>query len=184
LHVQKSQFSSIAGAPELLAALNAFRNYVTPKEVIKTGKHFNMPLLIEAFKLYDRNHDAFGNYNSHKNNLCWQKLIGYMQRFLPACYAQAFAQSIYIDKEGEKLRRSFDFCFGGGRFFPIDEDPTCRLGYNCAARDGYGGWRTTTGSAAYMEAARLRKLCQTKTAAMQRLIQGPCNQSKSRCLVM
>lgn len=177
-------------AQELLTALNAFRAHVTPKDVIKTGKHFNMSLLIEAFKLYDQNHDAFGGWDSHKNNLCWQKLIGYMQRFLSACYAQAFSQGIYyIIEDGEKLRRSFDFRFSRGSYFPLDPNPNFRLGYHCAVAGGPaepagrplvslempGGW---------WGAMMAGKLCQAKTAALQRIMQQPCNQSRRPCLVM
>ncbi|WP_267256842.1 hypothetical protein [Coxiella endosymbiont of Ornithodoros maritimus] len=50
-----------------------------------TGEHFNIQLLTEAFKLYGRKYDIFGGFGSDKNNLCWRKFIGYLQRFLPAC---------------------------------------------------------------------------------------------------
>src|SRR3990167_5534987 len=74
-------------------ALQAFRDYLErPQGVIKTGKHFNIQLLVEAFKLYDANYDRFGGWGSHQNNLFWRKVIGYVQRFVPACYAQAFCQ--------------------------------------------------------------------------------------------
>ncbi|ABX77169.1 hypothetical protein AYM93_10565 (plasmid) [Coxiella burnetii] len=97
-------------AKTLLAALNVFRNDVKPKGVIKTGKQFNIQLLIQAFQFYDKNYETFGGFNSPKNNLCCCKIIGYLQRFVPACYAQAFAQGIYyIVEGGEGLRRSFNF---------------------------------------------------------------------------
>ena len=171
----------------LLAALNTFRDYLAPKKdpqtnkiiPIKTGKYFNMQLLIEAFKLYDQNYDTFGGWNSHKNNLCWRKLIGYMERFLPACYAQAFAQGVYYLVKGiEKLRRTFKFRYGGGCFFPLDSAANFRLGYN------YGGICWGGGPAEGDSGGSIRKLCQAKTAAMQRIMRHPCNQSQSRCLVM
>jgi hypothetical protein len=177
-------------AQKLLTALNAFRDYLAPKKdpqtneiiPIKTGKHFNMQVLIEAFRLYDENYDAFGGWDSHKNNLCWRKLIGYMQRFLPACYAQAFAQGIYyIVEDGEKLRRTFDFRLGGGSYFPLDGDPSFRLGYNYAA-----GWAAPRRVARLgrREAVDLTILCQAKTAGLQRLMQQPCSRSISEGGVM
>ena len=176
-------------AQDLLAALNGFRNYLAPKKdpqtnktiPIKTGKHFNMQLLVEAFKLYDQNYDTrtFGGWDSHKNNLCWRKVIGFMQRLLPACTAQASSQGIYyIVEEKEKLRRSFDFRYGGGSYFPLDSDANFRLGYNFAA-----GWCGDWGRRAERWAG-VGKLCQAKTAGVQRIMQQPCNQSKSKCLVM
>ncbi len=50
----------------LLTALNTFRNDIKPKGVITTGKHFNVPLLIEAFKLYSQSYRNFGGWNSQK----------------------------------------------------------------------------------------------------------------------
>ncbi|OYK80330.1 hypothetical protein CbuD7D7780_05735 [Coxiella burnetii] len=129
----------------LLAALNVFRSDVKPKGVIRTGKHFNMQLLIEVFKLYNKNYDTdtFGSFDSYKNNLYWRKVIGYLQRFVPACYAQAFAQGLYyIVENDEKFRRTFDFRYGGGEFYPLDPDSAFRLGYNYVALSGRGlaGW--------------------------------------------
>ncbi|ABS78548.2 hypothetical protein CBUD_A0050 (plasmid) [Coxiella burnetii Dugway 5J108-111] len=130
-------------AKTLLAALNVFRNDVKPKGVIKTGKQFNIQLLIQAFQFYDKNYETFGGFNSPKNNLCWCKIIGYLQRFVPACYAQAFAQGIYyIVEGGEGLRRSFNFRFSDGSYFPLDTVPNIRWGYNCAGAGlGSGGGR-------------------------------------------
>lgn len=177
-------------AQTLLTELNAFREYIKPKGVITTGKHFNMQLLIKAFALYDRKYVAFGHWDSHKNNLCWRKLIGYMQRFLPACYAQAFAQGIhYIVECGGKLRRSFEFRYGGGSYFPLDSDPNFRLGYNyAAARGNLGrgdrGMAVVDGSDLFARAPVLRKLCQAKTATLQRIMQQPNEDPNSWCLMM
>lgn len=84
------------------AALAEFRNYLNPKGIIKTGKHFNAELLVEAFKLYDENYDCFGGWDSRQNNLFWRKVIGYIERFLPACEAQAFCDGLYHVVEKKK----------------------------------------------------------------------------------
>ena len=111
-------------------ALQAFRDYLQPHGTIKTGKHFNAQLLVKAFDLYDRNYYRFDGDDSRKNNLCWRKVIGYIQRFLPACYAQAFCQGIYSIVEGkEKLTRNLKFRDDKNvAFFPLDSDPRFRLG--------------------------------------------------------
>jgi hypothetical protein len=120
---------------DILKAIYQFRNYLEPRDVIRTGKHFNVGLLAKAFKLYDEKYNCFGepfvNYwESDKNQLFWQKVIGYIQRFLPACYAQAFAQGVYsIVENGQKLNRSLEFCYHKNTFFfPLDSAPLFRLG--------------------------------------------------------
>lgn len=112
-------------------ALEDFREYLKPKKVIKSGKHFNVQLLIEAFKLYDKNFDAFGGRDSRKNEISLQKVIGYIERYLPACYAQAFCQRVYyIVEKGEKLNRSLEFCNDKEVYsFPLDLNSSYRSGY-------------------------------------------------------
>jgi hypothetical protein len=125
-------------------ALYQFRNYLerTTHTIYNRGKHFNSQLLAEAFKLYDENYAAFGNkWDSAKNLLCWRKVIGYTQRFLPACYAQAFSKGVYyVVEHGEKLSRSLNFCSGGGSFYPLVSNSDSLLGYDFAG-DGrrHGG---------------------------------------------
>ncbi len=124
-------------------ALEDFRKYLVPKGVIKTGKHFNANLLVEAFKLYEEKYEAFGcTWNSPRNMLFWQKIIGYIQRYLPACYAQAFSQGLhFVVNRNEKLGHSFKDRFDNVFFFPLDARPEFRLGYDYAAgsRFKWGG---------------------------------------------
>jgi hypothetical protein len=77
--------------------IEVFKNYLAQQKerVIKTGKHFNIQLLVEAFKLYEEKYDHLGGFYNRQNNLFWRKVIGTIERYLPACYAQAFCQSIY-----------------------------------------------------------------------------------------
>jgi hypothetical protein len=130
----------------VLKAIFQFRNYLEPRGIISTGKQLNVGLLDEAFKLYDRKYKLFGNrWDSAKNMLFWQKVIGYIQRFLPACYAQAFAQGIYyIVQDGEELKRSLEFQHDKNIFFyPLDSLPRSRLGYDYVAGGtggGLGAW--------------------------------------------
>ena len=123
-------------------ALAQFREYLKPTGVIQQGKHFNANLLLEAFTLYDEKYDHLGGWDSPKNNLFWRKVIGYIQRYLPACYAQVFCQSLYdVVERREKLQRSLKFKYdSSAAFFPLDSDLSFRLGFSYgAAACGAGG---------------------------------------------
>lgn len=178
------------------AALEEFRKYLKPEGVITTGKHFNAQLLVEAFKLYDKNYNRFGDYDSPKNILCWRKVIGYIQRFLPANYAQVFSQGFYpIVESDEKLNRSLKFRHKNNlSFFPLDTYPSSRLGFDFAV-GGWGGgavrclgagvssWGTWSGANS-RHCRQAGSYFTQKTSALQELIQRPDNHSKNRCVVM
>lgn len=129
-------------------AIQEFRDYLAPKSIIKTGKHFNALLLVEALRLYEANHAQLGRRSSYKNDLCWRNVIGTIQRYLPASSAQAFCQGIHtIVEDGAKLKRSLTFPSGHGtKFFPLDLDANSRLGFDVAV-GGHGGvkacWNVT-----------------------------------------
>jgi hypothetical protein len=139
---QQNVIKSESFKPQVLKAIYEFRNYLEPKVPCTTGKHFNLELLAEAARLYDANYEGFGNaWNSPKNLLCWQKVFGYVQRFVPACDAQLIAQGLYyVFDNGEKAQRSLSFRYGVGGFFPLDLDPSVSLGYNCGASSLGCGW--------------------------------------------
>jgi hypothetical protein len=168
------------------SALEEFQNYLKPKGVIKTGKHFNVALLVEAFKLYDEKYDAFGGtWDSPKNILFWRKVIGQIQRYLPACYAQAFCQGVgSIVEDGEKLKRDLKFCYGGGFFYPLDGDPGFRLGVDYAARSQAARHGSADCGATVGGGHHVVKLYGAKTAALRKLMQRPDDQSKKRCSIM
>ena len=154
-------------------ALVEFRNYLKPGGVIKTGKHFNAQLLLKAFELYDQHYEAFGNtWKSRKNQTAWRKVVGYIQRFLPACYAQAFCQGIYyIVKNREKLHRSLEFRYDKGiLFYPLDSDSSSRLGFDHAChgrtRVRPGGFGRPFGCLGVF----FRKLCQAKAEELRMFV--------------
>ncbi len=88
--------------------------------------------------------DEFGRgfesaWNSPKNLLCWQKIFGYIERFVPACDGQVIAQSLWsVLEEGEQTKRSFDWIYDRGKYFPLDSDRNLEIGYNCAGDEGAG----------------------------------------------
>ena len=173
LHKVIDAIANAALGDDCEAALQAFRKYLQPNVVFKTGRHFNTYLLIQAFKLYDDNYSRFGGWDSEKNNLCWRKVIGYIQRFLPACYAQAFCQGIhYIVEEDEPLSRCLRFRDNNKAvFFPLDSDPRFRLGYDFAV-DEYG--RALASARPMATRHRLfYQLCQEKNINVVELMQAP-----------
>ena len=144
----------------LCEALKEFRKAFAPR-VITESMHFNYQNLQHAFDIYA---DQFDELKKHghdydKCDLFWRQVIGYIQRGLPACDRQAFAQGIYyIVENDEKLQRKFDFRIGGGSF-PVTagDNSIDGLGYKYAA--GAAG-RARAG--ARRVGARLSKLMSNK----------------------
>ncbi|MHB1947930.1 MAG: hypothetical protein ACYCQI_07445 [Gammaproteobacteria bacterium] len=92
-------------------ALKNFRRDLIEKfqiyGVVKAGKYGAGRLLEKAIHKYAENYLDFGNYMSFKNQLFWRQVVGYIQRYLPANYAQAICQGLYsMGYENKKLERS------------------------------------------------------------------------------
>jgi hypothetical protein len=124
---------------QLNAALHNFRQQFA---ATSNGERiFNPFYLLKAFELYDEQFDNFtGNDQSkwNRRNLFWCQIIGYIQRHLPACYLQAFAQGIYyIVENNEKLQRNFKFKYGEGYIWEKARGLN-DLGHNCRARGRRG----------------------------------------------
>jgi hypothetical protein len=174
---------------DALKAIYQFRNYMESKtkDIIKQGKHFNAELLVEGFKLYDTNYDNFGGsrnddkYNSAKNIVSWRKVIGYIERFVPACLAQALHQGVYniIDLR-EKLERPAEFRYDRpNKLLPLDSNPSCRSGYDWAGRGGAWGRGSWAGGEGGAWPRRFTKLLSSKNISVAKLMQHPGSQSKS-----
>jgi hypothetical protein len=121
LSVEQVDFNNIGSVKQFAdrlighAALAAFRDHFAPR-AIKGGMHFNYANLSEAFKVYVNEFDnlkATSADNFNKCDLFWRQVIGFIQRGMPACDRQAFAQGIYITEGKKKLRRTFDFRYRG-----------------------------------------------------------------------
>jgi hypothetical protein len=108
-------------------------------------------LLVEAFKMYEEKYNDFGGWDSRKNNLFWRKVIGFIERYLPSCDAEAFCQgTYYIVEDGEKLKRSLKFRYDNDLFFPLDSNPAFRLGNDYGvARSGGSLWLARLGLAGF-----------------------------------
>jgi hypothetical protein len=98
---------------ELNAALHNFRTQFAT--TANSEQIFNPFYLLKAFEFYDEQYNNFnGNADSadqwNRRSIFWCQIIGYIQRHLPACLLQAFAQGIYyITETNEKLKRDFKF---------------------------------------------------------------------------
>lgn len=174
-------------------ALAKFREELKPKGIIKHGKHFNIKILIDAFKAYEANYVRFGgkttlgslfsdNDQSRKNSLFLREVIGYIQRFLPACYAQAFCQGLdSIVERGEKLQRKLTFTTGE-TYYPLDSIPNFRLGYEYAVGTRGKGPTVHISPAGLMASSsqgRLEKLRQMKKSVIRRF-----KPSGQNCVIM
>lgn len=119
------------GFLNVLKAIYRFRNHMEPKERIKSGLHYNYQLSQEADRLYVQHHLQTVLQNSFYE----EKVLGYIDRFRPACDGQLWAQGTsHIWNFDEICCRSLELRIGGGWHFPLstlNENP--RLGYNCFA---------------------------------------------------
>lgn len=150
-------FQAIADAKEgdpCVQAIETFRGYLTDQAKIEitSGWHFNIQMLGKAFHLFHSNFNLFGGDMSHKNNLIWVKVIGYLQRYAPACYAQLFCQmGIYnflsksnLGNNTLKNRHGLQLNYSWLKeYFPLDKQINLRLGYEVAVHPGNACAQTT-----------------------------------------
>lgn len=151
---------------KLSKALMQFRNDFTTHSLAET--HFNPQHLIQALTLY-KNAEVNFDMSFDSDLECsdsddinikdgitlnqldgfWQLVIGYVQRYLPSCYAQAYSQHLISTAVGhwvtdteipfrwdpifqkKTLQRSFEFVMDPGNFFyPLS--PLSGVGYDYA----------------------------------------------------
>ena len=82
----------------LCCALEEFRRQFT--EISNNEKIFNPYHFLRVFEVYSElwgqcDADTTIDPDGKKRDLFWRQIIGYTQRFMPACYAQAFSQGLY-----------------------------------------------------------------------------------------
>ncbi len=129
-------------------AINGLRNYLAfenKSNIIRTGKHFNHQLLVEVFDLYNQNYGSFGGwFDSAKNNAIWHKVIGTIERYVPAATAQALCTALntIVDEKGKLQRKLTLRNYPSGReisYFPLDTDSGSMLGRDFAVYSGSCG---------------------------------------------
>lgn len=142
-HVTAALSKEDDGSP-LCEALKQFRKVFKEKSDLE--RVFNPYHLLAAFERYDQQFDDFQSRDQQQ--LFCIHVIGFVQRSLPACHVQAFAQSLYeIVDEKRSLQRSFKFKYGKDTTIPAVHVPTSSgvgLGFDylagcCGKRGGLGG---------------------------------------------
>lgn len=97
--------------------------------VVKSGYLFNLNDLIKALELYDQNYDP---WDGNQLRFFWCQVVGFLERLVPAVFAQAVSQGITNVLEGKPFQRTLSFhnyvTNKPVSFFPLDADLTCRLG--------------------------------------------------------
>jgi hypothetical protein len=142
-------------------ALEKFRKAFTEKSLSEIV--FNPYHLLGAFETYN---SAFDGLAWDKRDLFWRQVIGFVQRYLPACYLQAFAQGIYfIVEDMEPLKRSFDFRWGDGAILP-------HRGFSGLGFDFAGGrqWWSARQRGGAVPCDSFSILCRAKTSGLEELL--------------
>lgn len=145
----------------LCRELDVFRDQF--KQVAQTEKIFNPYHLLRACEAYSTLWDQCERDGSdrdyQKRDLFWRQIIGYVQRFVPACYAQAFVQGLWdlvkvggyqgSDWRPKALERNLKFKYDPGSYFSADSSSSrsvCPgLGFDFAIYAGGGGVRRGCG---------------------------------------
>lgn len=127
----------------LVEALNRFREQFS--NLSRNEKIFNPYHLLRAYEAYNQFFDKYclnGSDTDYKKcKLCWRQMVGYIQRFVPACYAQAFIQELrhlvkvagYYQGSAWRLKaleRNLKFKYAPGAYFSADapSSPSVCLG--------------------------------------------------------
>ncbi|HEX2549362.1 MAG TPA: hypothetical protein VHM20_06010, partial [Gammaproteobacteria bacterium] len=139
-------------AEQLTLPMEQFRNYLKRKYlrdendniiIRTTGYDFNYKMLQKAYQLHIKyeNQRIGRQYYYHRNDIAWVQVIGYLQRFLPACEGQIYAQNLLdvmiYDHAFSRCLDTYGRNFPSfGVFFPLEENKG--LGFNIAEPRGPG----------------------------------------------
>jgi len=123
-------------------AIYRFRCYLEPKDIIRTGKHWNMMLLSVALEIGAnsfRRYESFLQFRKkgHKNpqqvftargELFFKKVVAPIQRLASAYYAMAQIQGLCHAFLGKEFYRCLRFFLSEDRYFPLCTSPLQGLG--------------------------------------------------------
>ena len=188
---EKYDFTSLVTAintnTDVEVELEAFRKHFGPR-IIKPSERFNPEPLLDAMQVYINNYDP---WSSEQCSLFWRQVIGYLQRMLPACYAQAFCQGLYNVTDGnEPLKRSLKLA-DGTSFYPVDPSSRAEVGFDfgvysyllATGRCGVDG-RSPGRAGARCAQRDFSKLMSSKNVSIAKLMQQPENQAKRQCVIL
>lgn len=108
----------------LCRALTQFRCDFTALSLSES--FFNPMHLIVALNIYNTRGEI---WTLGQLDLFWQQVIGYTQRFVPACYAQVFVQGLWCISQNP-LEFKLKFKNNDGSYFPLDD--SSGLGFDFA----------------------------------------------------
>jgi hypothetical protein len=153
---------------ELYLVLNKFRAAFT--DLSHSEKIFNPHYLLAAFEACVDKFD-WNNLVLNKLVLFWSQVIGFVQRFLPATYAQAFAYSLVgIVEYKHTGSRSFNSRFDSGfSFYPLAISFS-GLGFNYAAYSGRDRQPEDLSKGVKCRQQLFQNLCRTKNSKLSELI--------------
>lgn len=140
----------------LYLALEEFRREFA--EISCSEKIFNPHHLLRAYELLAQFASQFETHNwddqkriyFKRGELFFDLIIGYIQRFVPSCYAQAFAQHLdclvktnYQPESwcAEPFKRDFTIRNTKFSYFPLRDEEGYRLGFDFGIGQQNGGWR-------------------------------------------
>lgn len=112
------------------AMIDNFRREMTEKEEISSGLHFDLRHLSAACSVFNDNEALLDS--DAKKAMFWIKVIGFVQRQLPANYAQELASHLVKPRaaiDPDAFARTLTFV-NGGAFFPLRDNTG--LGFNFA----------------------------------------------------
>ncbi len=114
---------------QIKLALDNFRRQFEPK-YIKNKKSFNIENFLKAYEIYINNFDT---WSKEKRRLFWCQVIGYLQRSLPACYAQVIDETNGLIKITLGNKRQIRNALS---FYPLVKNAHAGLGFDYAIYDG------------------------------------------------
>ncbi len=163
---------------KLTAAIKEFKEYLEPKGIIESGKHWNARLLQSALQMGD---DEY-YYDARKDDFFYDQVIGSINTHAPTNYAMAQAQGLaYLLRDGspEKFNRSLEYRRQRGHhYYPLSSVPGLRLGVDSWVDCSYSGWLHGGEGWGGCRRHDFGKLMSSKNISIAKLIQHPDNQSK------
>jgi len=146
-------------------ALNTFRQSFTERSM--QDSPFSPQHLVTAFGAYHIK-KKYDHWTWNRQDLFWCQVIGFAERFVPACYAQAFSQGLpeIVDK-GQTLTRDLQSSYYPRRsFFPLASSSFSGLGFDFALDGGGAALRNTP----QFLLDYFKKLCHAKIRSLESLL--------------
>ena len=158
----------------LCKKMKEFRSSFVGYEPFEGKNIFNPQHMLHAFKVYEKLCKKLqddNDLNRKKRDLFWIQVIGFIQRFLPACYAQAFVKGLNQTTDGR-----------ADPYFPIPSG----IGYDYAICPMTG--RQTKHfypSLSSLLTKTFERLCETSAAKFRAFLPEaqPNNNARSTCVM-